>query len=90
MKQNNERERNDIRIDRDMKVDDDGRQITAYIEMWFDVDKKFGIHTANEDTTWLNLYAQYNPFEDTLRLFGEISREDGSESFEYTPTKAEV
>ena len=58
--------------------------------MWFDVDKKFGIHTANEDTTWLNLYAQYNPFEDTLRLFGEISREDGSESFEYTPTKAEV
>ena len=90
MNQNNERERNDIRIDRDMKVDDDGRQITAYIETGLAVDKQFCIHTANEDTTWLNLYAQYNPFEDTLRLFGEISRKDGSESFEYTPTKAEV
>ena len=90
MKENNELERTDIAVDSDMEVDCDiGQEITAYIETWFDVDKKFGINTASEDGTWLNMYAKYNPFADTLRIECEISRDSGSSYFDYEPTIAE-
>ena len=90
MKENLKLERSDIVVDRDMEVDCDiGQEITAYLEVWFDVDKKFGLHIIDEDGTWLNLYAKYNPFADTLRLECEISRNDGSEYFDYEPTAAE-
>ena len=59
MKENMELERGDIAIDRDMEVDCDiGQEILAYVETWFDVDKKFGIHTADDDGTWLNIHEQ--------------------------------
>lgn len=90
MKENKEFEKSDLAIDREMEVDCDvGQEITVYIETWFDVDKKFGTHINDEDGTWLNLYGKYNPFADTLRLECEISRDDGSEYFDYEPTKAE-
>ena len=79
-----------IRIDDDFSVDDDQKIVTAYLETWFDVDKKFGIHTADDDGTWLNLYGKYNPFEDTLRIECEISRDNGSEYFDYQPTDSEA
>lgn len=91
MKENNELTRGDIAIDRDMQIDgDEGREIFVYIETWFDVDKKFHIDTAADDDAWLNLYGRYNPYDDTLRLEGEISRQDGSSYFDYEPTKAEA
>ena len=90
MKENNELERTDIAVDSDMEVDCDiGQEITAYIETWFDVDKKFGINTALDDGTWLNMYAKYNPFADTLRIECEISRDSGSSYFDYEPTENE-
>lgn len=90
MKENNELERKDISIDRDMDIDaEDATEITVYIETWFDVDKKFGINTADDDDVWLNLYAKYNPFADTLRIECEIDKPDGSEYFDYLPTPAE-
>ena len=90
MKENKELERNDIAIDRDMEVDYDiGQEIMVYIETWFDVDKKFGLNIADEDGTWLNMYGKYDPFEDSLRIECEISRDNGSEYVDYTPTEAE-
>ena len=90
MKENKELERNDMAIDRDMEVDYDiGQEIMVYIETWFDVDKKFGLNIADEDGTWLNMYGKYDPFEDSLRIECEISRNNGSEYFDYTPTEAE-
>lgn len=90
MKNNMELERSDIAVDGDMEVDADiGQEITVYIETWFDVDKKFDINISDEDGTWLNMYGKYNPFEDTLRIECEISRDNGSEYFDYTPTEAE-
>lgn len=90
MKENKELERNDIAIDRDMEVDYDiGQEIMVYIETWFDVDKKFGLNIADEDGTWLNMYGKYDPFEDSLRIECEISRDNGNEYFDYTPTDAE-
>ncbi len=90
MKENKELERDDIRIDHDMDVDCDiGQEITVYFETWFDVDQKFGTHIHDEDGAWLNMYGKYNPFEDTLRIECEISRDNGSEYFDYEPTDSE-
>ena len=91
MKENNELERSDIVVLRDMEIDDEsGQEIIAYLETWFDVDKKFGTDTASDDEKWLNLYAKYNPFADTLRLEYFISKDAECEEGEYTPTEAEA
>lgn len=74
-----------------MEVDcDEGREIAVYIEAWFDVDKKFHIDTASDDDTWLNMYGRYNPFDDSLRIECEISRQESSSYFDYEPTKGEA
>lgn len=91
MNENNELIRSDIIIDRDMEIDCDiGQIVTAYVETWFDVDKKFGTNTRDDDDVWLNLYAKLNVPEDSLQLEYEISKSDGSEYFDYTPTDAEA
>ena len=91
MKRNHELEPGDIAIDRDMEVDCDiGQQITVYIETWFDVDRKFQIHTNSDEGTWLNMYGKYDPYEDTLRIECVISSDDGDDCFDYEPTKAEA
>ena len=91
MTQNMELERSDLVIDRDMEVDcDTGEQITVYIESWFDVDRKFHINTASDNSTWLNMYGRYNPYWDTLMIECVISSEDAEDSFDYEPTAAEA
>lgn len=92
MKENKELERSDLAIDHDMDVDyDRGIQITVLIITWFNVDEKFGIKTADNDSKWFNLYGQYNPFEDTLRMIGEVCHEySDSKHFDYEPTPAEA
>lgn len=45
MKENGELTREDIMIESDMEVaDDNENQILVYVETWFDVDQKFGLH----------------------------------------------
>ena len=52
MKRNGELETKDIRIG-DLETDgDEGKEIVAYIETWFDVDKKFRVR-AEEHTSEL-------------------------------------
>ena len=52
MRENNVLTRDDIAIDHDMQIDsDEGREIIAYVETWFDVDRKFHIDTASDDDT---------------------------------------
>lgn len=92
MKENKELERSDIAIDRDLQISDNSDQeIVAYLETWFDVDRKFGTHTADDDNSWVNLYAAYNPFTDSLMVGYEIDHEvEPSEWFDYDPTNAEA
>ena len=90
MKRNGELETKDIRIG-DLETDgDEGKEIVAYIETWFDADKKFCVDTASDDDTWLNMYARYDPFENTLCVECEISRADGGLYFDYEPTRNET
>lgn len=60
MTETGELTRDDLVIDPDMEIDDDGCIVTAYAETWFDVDRKFGTHTADDSETWINFYAKYN------------------------------
>lgn len=89
MKRNKELERTDIAIDRDMDVAyDNPDEITVYIETWFDVDKKFGTDTKGDDE-WVNMYAKYNPFKDTLKIECDVDKPNEYKCFGYTPTKEE-
>ena len=91
MKENNELTRDDMVVDPEMELDCDiEQQLNVYLEVWFDVDKKFDLHINDEDDTWLNLSAQFNVPEDTLRIECEISRDNGSEYFDYEPTPSEA
>ena len=80
-----------LAVDQDMEVDCDiGHQITCYLEPRFDVDKKFGTNTAADDDKWLNMYAKYDPFADSLRLEFTVTTADSCEEGEYVPTDAEA
>jgi len=79
-----------LRIDPDMEIDCDiGRVVTAYVETWFDVDKKFGTQTRDDEDAWVNFYAKYNTESGDLITEYEISRAEGSEYHEYVPTENE-
>ena len=88
---NGEFTKDDLVVDRDMELDCDiGQEILVYFECWFDVNRKFNINIPYDETTWLNMYGRYNPYEDTLSIECEIDREDGSSYFDYIPTNAEA
>lgn len=83
-------ERTDIAIDPDLFVSFDGTEIEAYVETWFDVDARFGTNTRDLEDTWLNLYASFNPFEDTLHMEYVVNSPDKSEGSEFVPSNDEA
>lgn len=50
--------RDNIVVDPDFDIEDG--KITAYLETWFDVDRKFGTHTADRDDEWLSSTTRVN------------------------------
>lgn len=89
MKHDLQLEKKDIAIDGDIQLSYDNLQeITAYIETWFDVDKKFMVDTT-DDGTWVNMYGKYNPFIDSLEIECVISSDNDSQCFKYNPTRQE-
>lgn len=91
MKENGELTREDIMIESDMEVaDDNENQIVVYVETWFDVDRKFGLHTRDEAETWVNLYAKYDVAEDSVAMEYVISRQNEEETHDYVPTELEA
>ena len=90
MKSNNELEAKDLRID-DLEVDDEWqRVIVAYMETWFDVDKKFHLDINAQDGTWLNMTVFFNPYKDTVSILCDIDSDEGCEEFYYEPTSSEA
>ena len=90
MKRNNELEAKDLRID-DLQVDDEWQQvIVAYMETWFDVDKKFHLDINSQDVTWLNMTVFFNPYKDTVSILCAIDSDEGCEDFYYEPTNSEA
>lgn len=89
MTENGELTRDDLVIDPDMEIDEDDSTITAYVETWFDVDRKFKTHTAEDADTWVNFYAKFHPESGELTTGYQIDRPDGSDWKEYHPTEKE-
>lgn len=91
MKENGELTREDIMIESDMEVaNDNENQILVYVETWFDVDQKFGLHTRDDTETWVNLYARYDVQEDSLSMEYTVIRSYKEESHDYVPTESEA
>ena len=87
-----EMNRDNIRIDPVLEVYTDWAPpcISAYIEIWFDVDKKFGTHTHDRDDAWINLYAIYSPVYHTLQMKYYIETDTSvSDPIAYEPTETE-
>lgn len=89
MKKNKQLEFSDLRIDPELDIDFNTNEISVYLETWFDVDRKFDLHINDDDDTWLNMYARFNPFEDTLKIDCVIDSPNNHQSFEYKPTDDE-
>ncbi len=91
MTENWELERNDIEIDRELQVAyDNPYQIEAYLELWCNVREKFNIDFKEDEL--LDMYAFYNPFDDTVKSECIITYGDerGTKTtFDYEPTDAE-
>ena len=45
----------------DLEITDALDGVTCALETYFDVDEKFGTHTADDDDTWVNVYVSYFP-----------------------------
>ncbi len=82
-------ERKDLAINEEIEVGDEPGYVYAYLEAWFDVDKKFGLNTANRDDAWVNLYARYNSLENILLVDYIVSTDNSSFAREYQPTETE-
>jgi hypothetical protein len=65
--------RKNIRIDRDL--DYSAGEICAYIEVWFDPEKKFGLRLYDDDS--VNVYALIKPESGDIRLIYIIHYADG-------------
>lgn len=83
-----EMQREDLRIDDDLQVSDDGCSVMVYLETWFDAEKKFQ-EDLSADDIWLNLYATYNPFTDTLKMGYIVETDTLYRSNDYQPTENE-
>lgn len=81
--------RKSIAIDGDVEVSDDCQSLTVRLETRFDVEKKFNVDVSSEDT-WLNFYATYNPFADTVRMSYTVESGDFSHTNDYHPTENEA
>ena len=61
--------RENLVVDDDIQIDEaEAKWIQVAFECWFDVDEKFGTHVHEDDSSWVNLYALYNPWTGELAM----------------------
>lgn len=83
-------QKNELRIDPDLDTECEGAQyVIAFIETWFDVDKKFNVNTVDKDDTWVDFYAKYNTQTGDLSTTYCINGSDSYSHHEYIPTENE-
>ncbi len=64
--------------------------ISIALETSFNCDRKFGLDLHSIDGAWLNLFVDYNPFEDTLSFTCVVSADNYEGDFIYIPTDNEA
>ena len=68
--------KDNIAVDSELIIEDD--HVNAYISIWFDADKRFGLETADTDE-YINLYADYYPADGRLDVYYIHRGADGEE-----------
>ncbi len=77
-------------IDPDYEIDNKKIDwINVSIEVWFDADAKFGVKSLPYDESWVNLYADYNPITDELKIWYTFNTDDTCELGVYEPSEEE-
>lgn len=82
-------EESDLQIREEFDYEFEEQRMLFCIESWFDVDKKFGVNTAEVDGAWVNLYSTFNPCTGEIKIPFTVDTEDGTYSREYIPTDEE-
>lgn len=70
-------EKDDIHVDRDLDTNEDG--IIAYIETWFDVERRFSVELAEGE--YVDLYAVVQPETNTFTSEIVITRENDTREY---------
>lgn len=76
----------DIRCCDDLCVDTD--TIDAMYELWFDVDKYFGINLDKNGNEWINFYTYYHPDGNITAIY-EIDTDDNIYTYDWELTQKE-
>ncbi len=82
--------KDDLEVDRNIEIGDNQHEIEVYIELWCNVRKKLCIH--KDENHIVDMYATYNPFEDTLEVdlvIKNVEGEDNREYLQFFPTDEE-
>lgn len=82
-------EKDDISIREDYDLDYEEQNMLFPVEIWFDVDKKFGVNTRGVEGAWVNMYATYNPCTGEIKIPYTVDAEDEIYAREYIPTEDE-
>lgn len=82
-------EESDMLLRDDFELEFDKQRILFPIECWFDVDKKFGLNTQGNDGLWVNLYGEYNPCANEVKISYVINADDSTFEREYILTDTE-
>lgn len=82
-------EKGDLVPENDMEFSDDLKGMTNFFATYFDTDRKFGVNTKDHDGAWVNLYAEYNPFNNTIDVNYIVETDDINEVRSYTPSETE-
>ena len=83
-------EESDVKISDELELDKDKGAINILLDCWFDCDKKFGINVLKTDSAWVNMYAEFNPMTEELRVIYDIDTPDKIYTREYVPTDEEI
>lgn len=72
-----------------MDMSESAMHLEFIFETWFDVDSKFGTHTSNDDSTWVNLFVYYDPNNNQLIIEYQVDSIIDSYYDYYQPTQIE-
>lgn len=84
--------RNTVRVDPSLEISEEWVPscVVAYLETWFDVDRKFGTHTNDREDAWINLYAMYSPENKTVDLEYYVETDTSLDGpHKYKPSESE-
>lgn len=80
---------NDIDIEEELIINDDGVSVNAYLETYFEPNEVLGTDIDDSRDEFVNLYADYNSESGELSMSYYIVKRDKEYSRPYNPSESE-